>query len=104
MSDFEQVRSALTEQLERIKVEKKVIAEELQKMHHSSGQNILYASLVVSTAVEDQSNRHLLAQLEAAVARYAPKHTNIYRAGRIAYTGMHIFICTQKCFFISDAA
>eukprot|EP01036_Dinobryon_divergens_P028627 gene28627-37606_t len=70
VSEFDQVRSSLTEQLERTQLEKKVIAEEVEKLQNcSSGQNTMYSALVVEIASERQSNLTLLAQLETAVVR-----------------------------------
>ena len=70
VSEFDEVRSSLIEQLERIKLEKNVIAVEVEKLHNcSSGQNMMFSALVVTNVSERQSNLTLLAQLEAAVAR-----------------------------------
>ena len=70
VSEFDEVRSSLIEQLERIKLEKNVIAVEVEKLYNcSSGQNMMFSAMVVENVSERQSNLTLLAQLEAAVAR-----------------------------------
>ena len=76
VSEVDQVRSSLIEQLERTQLEKRVIAEEVEKLQNCSlGQNTMYSALVVEIASERQSNLTLLAQLETAVTRYMSIHT-----------------------------